>query len=376
MKSLREPYRGCQVADLDTPSLLVDLNVMERNIRWMQEKANISGVKFRPHVKTHRTPDLAKKQVMAGAQGITVAKLGEAEVMASAGINDIFVANEIVGDIKMERLLALSRRVRIAVGVDSAEHIKMLAEAFDGEARPLDVMIDIDTGDHRTGVAPGEEVLELARLILYRDSVRLRGLFTHDGHSYEANDLAEIRAISLKSQQDVIETATLLRREGIAVEELSVGSTPSLLVSDIVPGVTEIRPGTYIFMDGDQAQVIGSYQHCALSVLATVISCPSPDRVVLDSGTKALTYFVQRHGITRSKGFGVLKERSSVYLYSLSDEHGLFAPPQDMSFHIGDKVEIIPNHACPTCNLYSVMYGVRNGEVQEEFKILARGMSR
>ncbi|MDD2206668.1 MAG: alanine racemase [Aminobacterium sp.] len=376
MRCLHEPFRGCQVMDIDTPSLLVDLDVMERNLHWMQQKAQNAGVSLRPHIKTHRTPDIAKKQLIAGAKGITVAKLGEAEVMAAAGITDIFIANEIVGDIKMDRLLALARKTNLAVGVDSAEHIKMLAETFDGEPHPLNVMIDIDTGYHRTGVFSKETALELAKLIRYRDSVTLMGIFTHDGQSYNAESLSAIRAISQQSQSQMLETAEYIRSVGIPVEVVSIGSTPSLLVSEILAGVTEIRPGTYIFLDADQAGILGTYDHCALSVLATVISRPAPDRVVLDAGTKALTYYTHHGGMTSSHGFGVLKNRPSVTLQSLSDEHALFTPPHDMSFEIGDKVEIIPNHACPTCNLYSVIYGVRNGEVAEEYEILARGMSR
>ena len=376
MKCIHASFRACEITDLDTPLLLEDLDIMERNISWMQQKAQRAGVNLRPHIKTHRTPDIAKKQLAAGAKGITVAKLGEGEVMAAEGIDDIFIANELAGDIKMDRLLALARKTTLAVGVDHPDHVKMLAETFDGESRPMEIMIDVDTGYHRTGVGSKEEILELAKLIRYRDSLKLRGIFTHDGNCYNATTISEVRSISQSSQNMMLEMAEFLRKEGIGVEEISIGSTPSLLVSEIMQGITEIRPGTYVFLDADQAGVIGTYEHCALSVLATVISCPAPDRIVLDAGTKALTFYFHRGNITSSPGFGLLKKRPTVYLKSLSEEHGMFTPPEDMAFRIGDKVEIIPNHACPTCNLYPVLYGVRNGQVQEEYKILARGMSK
>lgn len=362
--------------ELDTPALLVDLDRMERNMRTGQNFADSIGAKLRPHIKTHRTPAIALKQLENGAKGITVAKLGEAEVMADAGIGDIFIANEIVGDIKLKRLRNLAKKIRVAVGVDNPVHVEMLSRIFSHEEKPVDVMIDVDTGDPRTGIKPGKPVLELAKVVRSASGVNLRGIYTHDGQSYEAGDVEEIRGIFRTSQEQVLETAELLRSEGLECDEISVGSTPSLLVGEPLKGVTEIRPGTYIFLDADQANVIGTYDKCALSVLGTVISRPLPERVVLDTGTKALTYFIQLEGITRTPGFGVLKDHPQVRLYSLSDEHGVFIRPADLEFSIGNKVEIIPNHACPTCNLYDRMYCIRNGEVVDEWPILARGKSQ
>lgn len=362
--------------ELDTPALLVDLDRMERNMKRGQAFAESMGARLRPHIKTHRTPAVALKQLENGASGITVAKLGEAEVMAEAGINDIFIANEIVGEVKLERLRRLAGKVRLAVGVDDPLHVDMLSRTFVSEDKVMEVMIDVDTGDPRTGIQPGEPVLKLAEKVIASSGVELRGIYTHDGQSYEASNVKEIRDIFRTSQEQMLETALLLRSEGIACEEISVGSTPSLLVGDLLEGITEVRPGTYIFMDADQANVNGNYDDCALTVLATVISRPTPERVVLDSGTKALTYYVQLEGITRTPGFGVLKEYSHIRLNSLSDEHGSFMKPEDLEFNIGDKVEVIPNHACPTCNLYDRMFCIRGDEVVGEWPILARGKSQ
>lgn len=367
---------GMNLFELDTPALLVDLDRMERNMQKGQAFADSIGARLRPHIKTHRTPAIALEQIRKGARGITVAKLGEAEVMAESGIDDIFIANEIVGEIKLQRLRRLAGKVRLAVGIDHSVHVEMLSEVFRNERKPIEVMIDVDTGDPRTGVQPGKPVLELAKIVNSSPGVELRGIYTHDGQSYEAEDVEEIRSIFRTSQEQILNTADLLRSEGLECHEISVGSTPSLLVGEPLKGITEIRPGTYIFLDADQANVIGTYDNCALSVLATVISRPTPQRVVLDAGTKALTYYIQLEGITRTPGFGVLKKHPHIMLNSLSDEHGSFMKPEDLEFNIGDKVEVIPNHACPTCNLYDRMYCIRNGEVVGEWPILARGKSQ
>ncbi len=367
------------IEELDTPALLVDLDRMEANLRTMQAKADAWGVKLRPHTKTHRTPELAKLQIRMGAAGITVAKLGEAEVMAAEGIEDIFIANEIVGPLKLERLKSLhSRACRLAVGVDHPDHIRMLREYFEESSKPLEIMIDVETGDPRTGVAPGEPALALAREIIASPGLALRGIYTHDGQSYDAPDLQKVREIFEESQRAMLETASLFRSAGIEVQEISVGSTPSLLVGTVLPGITEIRPGTHIFMDADQAQVLGTYEHCAQSVLVTVISRPTPERVVVDGGTKAFTYYSQSEGITAAQGRGRLKEHPEIFLNRMSDEHASFdlSRESSLSFSIGDRMEIIPNHACPTTNLYEYIYGVRQGRVEARWPVLCRGKSQ
>lgn len=363
----------------DTPSLMVDIEVMEGNLDDMQRKADSFGVKLRPHVKTHRSVALAKMQIESGASGITVAKLTEADVMAEGGVDDIFVANEIVGNIKLERLAEIRRKVRrIAVAVDHMDHISILNGRFKDPDRPLEVLLDVNTGDPRTGIEPGPEALDLARSVWESPGLSLRGIYSHDGQSYDVEGWEGVIEVNRNSQQAVIDLAKTIRDHGISCEEVSVGSTPSLLLGEILPGVTEIRPGTYIFMDADQANVLGSYDRCALSVFATVISRPTRDRVVLDAGTKALTYYVQDKGICRTPGHGVLKRYPSIHLNRKSDEHSSFDIPSDMDvdFHIGERLEIIPNHACPTVNLYDFIYGVKGGEVAALWPVSCRGCSR
>ena len=371
---------GTPLFDLDTPALLIDLDVLDLNLRLMQEKADTAGVRMRPHTKTHRTPAIAKLQIAAGAKGITVAKLGEAEVMAAEGLDDIFIANEIVGSVKLERLRKLARSVRfLAVGVDHKDQVEALSGAMSGEAYLLDVMIDVDTGGARTGVIPGEAVLELARSVSGEPGLRFRGIFTHDGHSYDAGTLKGVRDISRDSQLQLLETARLIQSAGIPVREVSIGSTPSLLMGDIEPGVTEIRPGSYSFMDANMAQVVGTYDRCAQTVLATVISRPTPERVVLDTGTKNLNEGVHEKGtVTSSTGHGRLKEHPHIFLEKIYEEHSSFNIPKGsgLDFPIGMKLEIIANHACQTTNFFDVIHGIRNGHVETVWPVLCRGRSQ
>lgn len=364
---------------IDTPALLIDLDRLEGNLRRMQEKADLAGVGMRPHTKTHRTPEIAKLQLALGARGITVSKLGEAEVMAAAGLDDIFVANEIVGRLKMERLGRLAKALgHLAVGVDHPEQVAALSEALLGQPRPVDVLVDVETGNARTGVGPGEPALKLARCVSEAPGLKFAGIFTHDGQSYSAGSAEEARAIGRRSQELMLETAGLIRSSGLPVDVVSVGSSPSLLLGEILPGVTEIRPGNYAFLDANMAQFLGTYDRCAQTVLATVISRPTPGRVVLDAGTKSLNEGVQKGGITRAEGHGRLKEHPEIFLERIFEEHSSFTVPEGLGleFPIGTRLEIIPNHACQTTNFYGTLYGMRKGQVETAWPVSCMGKSQ
>ena len=357
---------------IDTPALLVDLDRLEGNLRRMQEKADLAGVLLRPHTKTHRTPEIAKLQLALGAKGITVSKLGEAEAMAAAGLDDIFVANEIVGRLKMERLGRLAKSVgHLAVGVDHPDQVAALSEALFGQPCPVDVLVDVETGNARTGVGPGEPALKLARCVSEAPGLRFSGIFTHDGQSYSAGSAEEARAIGRRSQELMLETAGLIRSSGLPVDVVSVGSSPSLLLG-------EIRPGNYAFLDANMAQFLGTYDRCAQAVLATVISRPTPGRVVLDAGTKSLNEGVQKGGITRAEGHGRLKEHPEIFLERIFEEHSSFTIPEGrgLEFPIGTKLEIIPNHACQTTNFYGTLYGMRKGQVETVWPVSCMGKSQ
>jgi len=365
-------------SSLDTPSLLVDRTILLRNITGMQDLADRAAVALRPHTKTHRTPAIAAMQVKAGAKGITVAKIGEAEVMAENGMDDIFIANEIFGDLKFARLRNLAAKTRPRVGVDNREQVTAISRFFEGAPEPADVLIEVETGEVRSGMLPGPELVELAKFIAAAPNVRLKGIFSHEGHTYGAKDREQCAAFYRKAQEDTLGAAEMIRSAGIPVGTVSIGATPSILLGgDILPGVTEIRPGTYVLMDAAQGAAVGSYGTCAATVLATVMSKPTADRVVLDAGVKALTAFTREGGICATPGHGLLKGFDGLRIGKLYDEHGLvYGREANERLSLGDRVEIIANHICPTCNLYDRMYLVEDGRVADELPILCRGKSQ
>ncbi|MET3289734.1 UNVERIFIED_CONTAM: D-serine deaminase-like pyridoxal phosphate-dependent protein [Brevibacillus sp. OAP136] len=359
--------------ELDTPSLLVDLDRLEQNLQHMQEKANAAGVKLRPHTKTHKMADIARLQLEYGAAGITVAKLSEAEAMAAEGIDNIFIATQIVGKKKLERLRTLAGKATIRVAVDSIEQVEQIASFF-GDQVPVSLMIEVDTGQHRCGLESPEAV-KLADFIVGRfTQVSLAGLFTHEGHAYHAVDREELKRISLRAQRDLIEASKRVEDKwGIQCEK-SIGCTLSQLGGEILPDITEIRPGTYVFYDAAHAYFLGHSNFCAATVLATVTSKSGVERIVADAGAKSFTIDQRSSGIVKTSGFGIVKGHPDLLIQRLSDEHAVIVP--GTSLVIGERIEVIPNHVCPTINLYDQAYAIRNGKVEKMFKVHARGCNQ
>lgn len=355
--------------DLATPAVLVDLSVLESNIARQAARAKEAGVKLRPHAKTHKAPAIARMQLSAGARGISLAKTSEAEVFASAGFDDIFLAYPVVGRGKPERLLAISDRIRLAVGVDSAAGAEALSAVFASAGRRLDVSIKIDCGYHRVGVLP-EDALALGRRIADLPGLRLRGVFTHGGHAYAAESAEGLAAVAQDEGETVARVARELSKAGLPIEEVSVGSTPSARLVMKAPGVTECRPGNYVFHDGSQAALgTCAVSDCAMTVLATVVSVPAPGRAVLDAGSKTLSSDTLR---PRPNGHGlVLGTRSRIE--KLSEEHGVLRVEAGDRFEVGQRVRILPNHACVISNLHDRLYGVRGDRVESEIAVAARG---
>jgi D-serine deaminase-like pyridoxal phosphate-dependent protein len=357
--------------ELATPAVLIDLAVLEANIARQAERAREAGVKLRPHAKTHKSPQIARLQLAAGARGISLAKTSEAEVFAGEGFDDIFLAYPIVGRGKPERLLALSEKTRLAVGVDSLEGATALGQVFATASRRLDVRLKIDCGYHRVGVPP-ENALELARRIAELPGVLLAGVFTHGGQAYAAES-AEQTAEAASSEGDaVVRVARELAASGLPIQEISVGSTPTARLVMRVPGITECRPGNYVFHDGSQV-ALGTCgpEDCAMMVLATVVSVPAPDRVVLDAGSKTLSTDPLR---PRGAGHGLVLGTGS-RIAKLSEEHGVIhvAESDRGHFRVGQRVRILPNHACVISNLHDRLHGVRAGRIETEFEVAARG---
>ena len=294
------------IEGLSTPSVLVDLDILERNIARMAARAREAGVRLRPHAKTHKCPEIARLQRAAGAWGLSVAKVGEAEVFADAGFDDLFVAYPVVGEDKGRRLVTLAERVRLAVGADGVDGARTLAAPFRAAGRALDVLLKVDVGYGRVGVLP-EHAVELARQIVEMPGLRLRGVFTHAGHGYLAETKTAVDEIAAQEGGRLAATVADLRAAGFPVEEVSVGSTPTAAVAMRVPGVTECRPGNYVFHDASQV-ALGTcgIEDCALTVVATVVSVPAPDRAVVDAGSKTLSSDPLR---PRAGGYGQLRGR-------------------------------------------------------------------
>jgi D-serine deaminase-like pyridoxal phosphate-dependent protein len=357
------------VDDLPTPVVLVDLDVLERNVARMAARARESGVRLRPHLKTHKCLEIGRLQLAAGAAGACVAKVGEAEVFLEGGFDDLFIAYPIVGEDKGRRLLALADRARLAVGVDSIEGARSLAAPFREASRRLGVLLKVDVGYGRVGVRP-RQALAVARAVAEMPGLRLRGVFTHAGHAYGARTRRELERIARLEGESLGRTAVRLRRAGLPIEEVSIGSTPTAALAMTVRGVTECRPGNYVFHDGTQVALgTCAVEDCALSVLATVVSVPAADRAVVDAGSKTLSSDPLR---PRPGGYGRVLGRGGV-LQKLSEEHGVVSVPRGESYRVGERVRLLPNHACVVANLHDRLIGVSGDRVEALLPVAARG---
>jgi len=357
------------IEDLETPAVLIDLDVLEANIARQAARAKDAGVKLRPHAKTHKIPGVARMQLAAGAAGIALAKTGEAETFADAGFNDIFLAYPIVGTGKARRLLALSDRVRLSVGADSIEGARTLSEVFAPAGRTLSVMLKIDCGGKRVGILP-EHALDVARQIARLPGIELVGVFTHAGQAYQAGTPQSIAAIGRHEGDAVASAAGRLRGAGLEIREVSVGSTPTAPHAMRVPGVTECRPGNYVYHDASQVSLgTCALEDCAMTVVATVVSVPAFDRVVLDAGSKTLSSDPLR---PRPGGHGFLLGKKS-RVSRLSEEHGVVDVVAGESFQIGERVRVVPNHACVVSNLHDRVFAIRGGRVEGAWSVAARG---
>ncbi len=361
---------------LDTPAILIDLDVVSQNLTWMQQKADKYGVALRPHIKTHKVPELALMQTRLGAVGVTVAKISEAEVMTAAGLDDIFVANQVVTKAKLNRLVALSSKVKISVGLDSVTAARNLSNVFSAAGLAIDYLVEIDSGLNRCGVLPGTTAVELFQAVDSLPALKFKGIFTHAGQVYGSGSLREVMAVSILESELMAETASGFNHLGVPVEIISVGSTPTMKVWQGQKEINEIRPGNYIFNDAMQVALgVAEPEECGLTVLATVISRPVKQRAVIDAGSKVFALDKGVHGKDMISGFGMVLGRAAT-LERLSEEHGIMSVDPSENLEVGDTVRIIPNHACTVVNLFDRAYGIRDGEVVEEFKIAARGKTQ
>ncbi|RLL46693.1 D-TA family PLP-dependent enzyme [Oceanobacillus piezotolerans] len=361
--------------DIDTPALLIDKDILYQNIQSMQKYAEANQVHLRPHTKTHKMPKLAKLQEKEGAVGITVAKVGEAEVMAQNGLKDIFIANEIVGKSKIQRIRKLSESIDISFGIDSLYQVNEIEAVFQGSAKKAQVLVEIEVGENRSGIIEEKDFHILLHAIKKSRHLHFKGVFSHDGHTYKARNVEECKEWYNASVRRTLRFAELATEIGLKPKIVSIGSTPPFILNFEIPkGVTEIRPGTYILMDASQSNVIESYEKCAATVLTTIISKPTDERVITDVGAKGITAQTRSEGITATKGLGKIKEFDDVYIHGVFDEHAIIYHKEfNRNVSIGDKVQIIPNHICPVSNLHEKAYLVSNGNILEEIQIECRG---
>ncbi len=362
---------------ISTPALIVNKQQMESNLRLMQTHADSFSMKLRPHCKTHKSVDFAKKQIALGAKGITVAKLSEALEMASAGIDDIFIANQIVQSTKMKEFRKLHEKINLIIGVDHVQQIEILQDEFENLEKPLSVRIEIDCGFARCGIVPDDVMLiHLAQNISEKKWLKLEGLFTHAGHAYSAKSKSEISDIARQEAAEILKAKKILNTNGIEVATISVGSTPTAKEVIEIEGITEARPGNYIFFDGIQQSLgVCSFEQCSLYILATVISQPSAERIICDAGSKALNLDRGAHPGNNLNGFGTILNLNG-QIERVSEEHGIIILNEPANIKIGSPLLIIPNHACVVANLYDTYHVVDVDLSVQTVPISCRGMSQ
>lgn len=344
------------VEDLDTPAAIVELDKLEANINRFQHYLDEHGIANRPHIKTHKIPEIAHMQLQAGAVGITCQKIGEAEVMAQAGIRDIFLPYNIIGARKLERLMRLARRVNLSVTADSEFTLRGLAVAAQAEGLELETLVEFDSGLGRCGVQTPQEAADLARLIARSSGLRFGGLMT-----YPSNQ---------NTDPFVVATRTLLAADGLVIGRVSGGGTSGIWQAHTHPEVNEYRAGMYIY--GDRYTLKNGamkLEDCSLKVITTVVSRPTADRGIIDGGSK--TFSSDLLGL---EGHGLILEYPEAVYYGQSEEHGHV----DFSRcarkpEIGERVTVIPNHCCVVSNLFNHVAGVRGGKVEVIWPVAARG---
>jgi D-serine deaminase-like pyridoxal phosphate-dependent protein len=353
----------------ETPVPVVDLDRLDRNLDRMAAYARRHNLRLRPHTKTHKSPRIAAEQMRRGAAGLTCATLLEAEVMAEVS-NDLLLAYPPVGHSKLQRLLALPQSCEITVALDSIAVVEKLADAARQHERTVGVLVELDVGLRRTGLPGFEEAIRLARLVAARAPLVYRGIAFYPGHirQHVSSQAAELERLSR-----VVEAAVeSFDRAGVRPEIVSGGSTPTIWNTHEIDGVTEIRPGTYVYNDRITAQLGAcEWNDCALTILATVVSTSIPGQAVIDAGSKALG---REPGEAQGDGYGALLDHPEVVLRRLSEEHGVL-DVAGTSWHpaVGDQVRVVPNHVCIAVHLHEVVYGVRDNQLEATWPVKARG---
>ncbi len=358
---------GKPLTEVDTPSLLLEADALEANIKRMASYFANRPSRLRPHFKSHKCTRIAGMQMAAGAVGITCAKLGEAEVVADAGIREILIANQIVGPIKIARLVKLARRAAPIVAVDCAENVAMLSEAASSGGVKIGVLVEVDIGMNRCGVRPGAPALDLARRIASLPGLQFKGLQAYEGHVVDLRDDAEREQKVREALELAAGTRRLIEGAGLPVKIVTGGGTGSYTITGNYPGFDEVQAGSYAAMDWWYSDIRPEFRQ-AMSILTTVISRPSPDLAVIDVGRK---------GVGAEFGPPRVKDRPGADVAKFgSEEHTVLSLPNHLDTRVGHRIEIIPSHGCTTTNLYREFVVHRNGMVQDIWPIEGSGRQR
>ncbi|MDQ6759594.1 MAG: alanine racemase [Acidobacteriota bacterium] len=360
-----------RIADLDTPALLIDLDIMERNLTRVADYARQHDLRVRPHTKSHKIPALGRMQIAHGAAGLTVAKVGEAEVMLNAEPEDILVAYPVIGRRKLERLMQVAARTNLTVALDSLFAARQLSDAAREVQREIAVLAEVDLGLGRVGVLPGAPLLELAHAIARLPWLRFEGITFYPGH-IKLLDEDGRNALNLLSNA-LSGILRELRQAGLPPKIVSGGSTPTLWNSHQIAGLNEIRPGTYIFNDRNTfLSQACTMQDCAASILTTVVSTAKKGQIIIDGGSK--TFSSDRPAAGSEVSFGHVVEAPDAVFGKMNEEHGFVDIRRaNHDFSVGDRLRVIPNHICVAMNLHETVYGVRGDAVEQAWKVEGRG---
>ena len=368
------------LSSLPTPQVLIDRRRLLQNIDRVQHMASAAGMRLRPHAKTHKSPVVARWQIERGAVGVCCAKLGEAEVFVDAGIDDVRLPYP-VNPSNASRVIALMDRASISIIVDHLEVARGWSEAMARAGRTLDVLVKVDVGFHRCGIDPNSDALGFVQAVASMPGLRLRGLLSHAGHAYHAASDEELCAIARQEADTLTRLRDAASGSGIPLDEISVGATPSLRFSVRQAGLTELRPGNYVYFDRTQVSLgAASLDDCALTIMATVVT-KHPGRIILDCGSKTLTND-QARGITNAAGYGAVladdgasprRVDETLVIERLSEEHATVRVAGSTRLEPGDRVRVVPNHSCTVSNLVDVVRLVEGDRVVDSLPVAARG---
>jgi D-serine deaminase-like pyridoxal phosphate-dependent protein len=358
------------ISEIDTPAIVIDLDVMERNLERAASYARRHSLRMRPHTKTHKIPALGRRQIELGAVGLSVAKTTEAEVMLAAGTPDILVAYPVIGAPKLRRLVDVARQAAVTIAVDDPHVAQLASEAAVAAGVEIGVLAEFDAGTGRVGVKAGEELAGLSRALSEMPGLKWRGVTFYPGHIKDHS--AESRAAFERLKALIPRAVGELEAAGLKPEIVSGGSTPLLWESHEIAGMNEIRPGTYIFGDRNTIHS-GAYkfEDCAATIVCTVVSA-HPDRMMIDGGSK--TFSSDRLVTGSDLDFGEILETPGARFHKMNEEHGYVdLTACERRFRTGDRVRVLPNHVCVAMNLHEQVYGVRGGEVAAVWTVEGRG---